>query len=77
MAMIVVGPTRAKRNGSGMGKESKVQAWRMYREISERGSYFLGVLEAEDEEQAIKKAIEEFDVAKEHRKRVVAARRDE
>jgi len=77
MATIVVVPTTAKRNGSPMGKESKVQAWRMYREISENGSYFLGVLEAEDEEQAVKKAIEEFDVSKEHRKRVVAERRDE
>jgi hypothetical protein len=45
-----------------MNKECREPSWRVYREIDETGAIFLGVVDAPDEERALKLAIERFNI---------------
>jgi len=60
-----------------MNKESSEPSWRVYREIDETGAIFLGVVDAPNEEHAIKLAIERFKITdRKYQKRLVAERRE-
>jgi hypothetical protein len=53
--------------------KQQTHSWAIYRI---HGTAFLGIVDAPDEETAIKKAIEEFKVPETQRNRLMAHRRD-
>jgi hypothetical protein len=60
-----------------MNKETSEQSWRVYQEIDETGAIFLGVVNAQDEEHALKIAIEQFKITDhKYQKRLVAEKRE-